>query len=54
MLLDAQSRTFTTLAQDATSETAGGVVRFEPLSSNLAYALEHVIARAIESIEQQS
>ena len=40
MLLDAQSRTFTTQAQDATSETAGGVVRFEPLSSNLAYALK--------------
>jgi hypothetical protein len=41
MLLDAQSRTFTTQAQDAASEAAGGVVHFEPLSSQFAYALKN-------------
>jgi len=43
LLLDAQSRTFTTQAQDAASEAAGGVVHFEPLSSQLAYALKNGI-----------
>jgi hypothetical protein len=38
MLLDAQSGTFATQAQDATSAAAGGVAHFEPLSSQLAYA----------------